>query len=401
MQALPSRGAIDVRASFLRFPGWTQHFWTWLTGKALPGQRPLVRHSWKSYLAVTLACFFSGLALSTVAVAARFSGWELALVLGWLLTLSAARVMILVIAHQCIHKQFTGSALLDRFVGELVTVLSVYQDAHAFKLEHFDSHHREHVFATVDDPPVQVLLGLGFCPGMSRRRLWARALLVFVSPRFYLAGFASRLRANLESGTWRRAGFVAWASFWLSLPFWLPHGGAALLWAFALPIIPLAQLSALLDKLGEHAWLTPRDPLAGRRHYHVAASWARFCGCAVPPPGLSWRQAVPAWAMWCAAMLLHHLPARLLVIVGDLPSHDFHHREPATHDWMVAAYARQGRIDEPSIDEPPYTDVWGMVHAIDRMFRAMSALPALEPRRPMERGAVPAPARGSVEGSLR
>ena len=47
----------DVRASYLRFPAWSQHFWTWQTGKALPGQKPLLRHTWSSYLAVTLAQF--------------------------------------------------------------------------------------------------------------------------------------------------------------------------------------------------------------------------------------------------------------------------------------------------------------------------------------------------------
>ena len=47
------------------FPRWTQHFWTWQTGKALPGQKPMLRHTWATYLAVTLTVFFAGLAVST------------------------------------------------------------------------------------------------------------------------------------------------------------------------------------------------------------------------------------------------------------------------------------------------------------------------------------------------
>lgn len=382
---------VDIRASFLRFPAWTQHFWTWLTGKALPDQTPLFRHTWYSYLASTLAAFFAGLALSSLALVHRFALWPVALSAGWILTIAGARTMILVIAHQCIHKQFSGSAKIDRFCGELVTVLTVFQDAHEFKVEHFDAHHRESIFGTLADPPAQVLLRLGFQPGMSRRQLWRRAALVFVSPRFYLQGFGSRLKCNLLSGTWRRAGFVAWAGFWLSLPFWLQSGGLVLALAFAVPVIPVCQLSALLDKLGEHAWLTAPDPRHGRKHYHVSATWARFCGRSVPPASLPWYEAPGAWVRWLLAMTLYHLPSRLLVIVGDLPNHDHHHRHPATPDWMISAYARQRDIDSGRDDAPPYTEVWGMARAIDRMFERMSVLPGAraekDPSLPMQRHA--------------
>lgn len=362
----------DIRESFLRFPRWTQNFWTWLTGKALPHQEPLIRHTWFSYLMLTLAVFFAGLSLSTLAIVYKFDLWWLALLGGWLLSLASARTMILVIAHQCIHKQFSGNPRLDRFVGEMVTVLNVYQDAHAFKVEHFDSHHRELIFATAADPPVQVLLKLGFRPGMSKRRLWLRAIIVFLSPVFYLQGFASRLTSNLTSGTWRRVGFFAWAGWWLSLPFWFPNGEQVLVLAFVLPIILMSQLSALLDKLGEHAWLTSPDPGHGRKHYHVAASWSRFCGRAVPASSLSLRKKLIAWPSWLLAMSFYHLPSRLLVIVGDLPNHDYHHRYPATPDWMIAAYARQRDIDEGRQNGPPYTEVWGMWQAVDRMLQALS-----------------------------
>lgn len=368
-------GPIDVRASYLRFPGWTQHFWTWLTGKALPHQAPLLRHVWWSYMAVTLLVFFAGLGTASAAIALRFAWWPLALAAGWLANVSAARTMILVIAHQCIHKRFSGSADVDAFVGELVTLLNVYQDANAFKVEHFDSHHQAHVFATLDDPPVQVLWRLGFRPGMSREQLWLRAAIVFMSPSFYWRGFVDRLECNLKSGSWRRAAFFAWASFWLSTPFWVPNGGQVLLFAFVVPVILLSQLSALLDKLGEHAWLTSPDPRHGRRFYTVAASWARFCGRPVPPRSLPLARSIRLWLLWSVSILLYHLPSRLLVVVGDLPNHDYHHRYPATKEWMVAAYARQRDIDRAGPETPCYTEVWGMGQAINRMFVALSAMP--------------------------
>jgi hypothetical protein len=362
----------DVRASYLAFPRWTQHFWTWFTGKALPGQQPLIRHTWYSYLGTTLAAFFGGLAISILAVALRPSYWLAWLLLGWVASLAGARMMILIITHQCIHRQFSGRPGLDTFWGEAVTVLNAYQDAHAFKVEHFDAHHREGVFATFDDPPVQVILGLGFKPGMSRRQLWLRACSVFLSPTFYLRGFANRLHSNLTSGSWRRAGFAAWAGWWLSLPFWMPHGGQVLVLAFVVPIVLLNQLSALLDKLGEHAWLTPPHAAHGAHYYHVSASWARFCGSPVPAADLSGMRRLNAWARWVSAMLLYHLPSRLLVVVGDLPNHDFHHRCPRHPTWTTAAYARQRDIDNASPGSPDYVEVWGMGRAIDKMFRALS-----------------------------
>lgn len=365
----------DIRASYLVFPGWTQNFWTWLTGKALTGQKPLFRHTWYSYLVVTLSLFFGGLTLSSLALVYKPKGcWAVLLMMGWILSLCGARHMILVIAHQCIHRQFSGHPNADRFWGELVTLLNSYQDAHAFKVEHFDAHHREQVFATPNDPPVQVIISLGFRPGMTRRQLWMRAFVVFLSPAFYLKGFADRLRCNLTSGTWRRLGFLLWAAWWLSLPFWLRNGTEVLLLAYMVPIVLLNQLSALLDKLGEHAWLTPSDPRHGRRNYHVAASWARFCGYAVPSHSLPIERRLLAWVRWTIAMLLYHLPARLMVVVGDLPNHDFHHRFPRTADWMAAAYARQRDIDSGRRDAPAYVEIWGMGEAIDHMFRKLSSM---------------------------
>lgn len=359
----------DVRATYLRFPAWTQHFWTWQTGKALPGQRPLLRHTWATYLGVTLAAFFAGLATSVVAVAVMFPFWYLVLPAGWLLTVTGERMMVLVIAHQALHRRFSGRAGTDWFWGEVVTVLSVFHTFGDFKEEHFDNHHRREIFATEVDPPVQFLHDLGFRPGLSRVALWRRAWTVFLSPVFYWNGFRGRFTANLRSRGWRLAGFAAWIAWWVSLPFWLPNGALVLVLAFVLPVILFAQLSALLDRLGEHEWLAPRNPEFGHRFYTAANTAARFCGAAVPARGQPAGAQLVAWLRWTAATLLYHLPSRLLVVVGDLPNHDYHHRYPSTPEWTTAAYARQHDIDGGP-EGPPYQEVWGMGAAIDRVFRS-------------------------------
>ncbi len=358
----------DVRATYRRFPGWTQHFWTWQTGKALPGQEPLLRHTWASYLAVVVALFVGGLALSTVAVATMFPFWYLALLVGWVLTVAGERMMVLVIAHQALHRRFSGRAPRDAFWGEAVTVLSVFHTFRDFRTEHFDNHHRRDIFATEDDPPVQFLFDLGLHPGMSRGGLWRRAWVVFLSPVFYWRGLVDRVRSNVRASPVRRLAFLVWVGWWLSLPFWLPNGVLVLVLAFFVPVVMFAQLSALLDRLGEHEWLAPRDPELGR-YYTVANTSARFCGSPVPDRGLPFARRTTAWVRWWAATLSYHVPARLLVVVGDLPNHDHHHRYPSTPEWTTAAYARQRDIDEGP-EGPTYREVWGMASAIDALFRS-------------------------------
>jgi hypothetical protein len=82
-----------------------------------------------------------------------------------------------------------------------------------------------------------------------------------------------------------------------------------------------------------------------------------------------------AWIRWIALTVCYHIPARLLVVVGDLPNHDYHHRYPSTTEWTTAAYARQADIDAGP-EGPPYQEVWGMGAAIDRVFRSWETRPA-------------------------
>jgi fatty acid desaturase len=72
---------------------------------------------------------------------------------------------------------------------------------------------------------------------------------------------------------------------------------------------------------------------------------------------------------WSAATLFYHLPSRLLVVVGDLPNHDYHHRYPSTPEWTTVAYARQRDIDGGP-EGPPYHEIWGMGAAVERLFRS-------------------------------
>jgi hypothetical protein len=199
--------------------------------------------------------------------------------------------------------------------------------------------------------------------------LWRRAWTVFLSPVFYWRGFVGRIGSNVRLHGWRLAGFIVWAAWWLSVPFWLPHGLLVLGLAFVVPVILFAQLSALLDRLGEHEWMTPRSPADGGRFYAAGITSARYCGAPVPARSLPLGEQTVAWLRWTTLTLFYHLPSRLLVVVGQLPNHDHHHRYPSTYEWATAAYARQRDIDEGP-EGPAYREVWGMGAAMDRVFRS-------------------------------
>jgi hypothetical protein len=370
--ATPTEGSAAIRASFERFPGWTQHLWTWITGKALPGQGQLVTLTPISYLIFDLIALVSGIG-SAWWIVGHGPTWSLALVpLCWVFTVAASRVCSTVIAHHCVHSRFTRKIVKDRFMAQVLSTLVCTEDADQYYEDHINLHHRKATFATLADPTIQHLLMLGFRPGMTTHQLWRQLAWTVISPKFHLHFLYTRLAQNLiRSAPYRRVmavvylgsvvGAVAWEGAWLAFAL-----------AVLVPLIPLYQIVALLEFLSEHAWFKAKDDTLGGRAFHVSHSWGRFSGDPLPAPGLSLGAALASWSRWTVRLFLYHLPARILVIPGDLSQHDFHHRFPSSSHWVRAAYARQEDIDAGHPGWPAYTDVWGLAVAINHVFLILS-----------------------------
>lgn len=370
--ATPEDESALIRASYRRFPDRTQHLWTWITGKALPGQRELVRLSPYTYLACDLVALAAGIGAAWWIVAAG-PLWTLALLpLCWALTTCASRVCSTVIAHHCVHSRFTRRIGTDRMMAQVLSTLVCTEDADQYYEDHIELHHRKATFATLADPTIQHLLMLGFRPGMSTRALWRRLAWVLVSPKFHLHFLYTRLAQNLwRSAPYRRvmavaylgtiAGLVAWRGAWV--PFAL---------AVLVPLVPLYQVVALLEFLSEHAWFKAKDSGLGGRAFHVSHSWGRFTGDPLPERGRGAAAAIRGWTRWTLRLAFYHLPARILVVPGDLSQHDFHHRFPSSSHWVRAAYGRQEDIDAGHPRWPAYTDVWGLSVAIGHVFTILS-----------------------------
>ncbi|KYF64591.1 hypothetical protein BE11_45505 [Sorangium cellulosum] len=333
-----------------------------------------------------LASTLLQLALS-IAVSALITGgprwyWP-GLLLSWMLTAGAARKLQVTVLHHCVHANFSGSGRLDRWIVEVFSSALLVMNFESYRHDHVIIHHSRKL-ATLDDPDLKFLLALGFLPGVSREALWRRLAWTLVSPRFHAMFLMARLASNVtRAAPYRRLMALGLHAVIVVI---VAAKGAWLTWlvAWVFPLTFLYHIAALLQFICEHRWLRVADPGQPAKVVLARLTAGRFMGEPAPPPGLAGVQRAWAWGRWAARMLLVHLPFRLLVMVGDLPQHDWHHRHIQARDWPNAAYARQRDIEAGHPGWPePYSEVWGLLPAVDAVFVLLSSLPSLaQPSKP-------------------
>ncbi|TAK14723.1 MAG: hypothetical protein EPO32_00940 [Anaerolineae bacterium] len=369
-----------VRESLLALPSFVQPLLTWVTGKPPYGARSKHTPSNWFHLVSALAALFGGAFASWVVVSMQITAILAVpiLLLAWMVTVSGARKLLIMISHQCVHGKFSGNKVLDRIVMELVSTTILVQDFQAYQADHVSIHHSKQL-ATLEDPDVKFLVTLGFLPGLQKAALWRRLWWTVVSPRFHRIFLQARLKANFISApSYRRFMSLVWWTAQLSLVSWLGLWSEyAIAWVFPLTI--LYHISALLQFTCEHRWLQIRDPKQSGRWVLARLTAGRFMGEPAPDQGWHGAKKVVAWLTWFGRMLFLHLPARVFVLMGDLPQHDHHHRHPESLTWVNAAYARQEDLEAGSPGWPePYSEVWGLGNAIDHVFEVLSSLPPID-----------------------
>jgi hypothetical protein len=360
---------VDVRQSMLPFGmtlpaplyDLTQRALTWVTGKALPGQRPLKGglSPWL-HLGMMVLMLFASAASSIMLW--RAGSWYLILIPGTVaLTLSASRTLWLMDLHAAAHGSFAKSRWANKLVGDTISLFLMVLPQSSYRHSHCVDHHSPKTFCSADkDPDGSFLCWMGLAPGTPKRSLWRRLLVGLFSPKVHLVFLAARLESNLLSSGWRRslvsvlyltllAGGVAhlgWAAFFMS---WL------------LPIAFLYQVSAIVGWAGEHTWFAAKT--GSLEAWHDARTHARFFG--LPFPDNS--SIAELW--WWIFRMLGQLILRALIVPGDLANHDWHHRHPSSRDWPFAAYARQEAIERGE----SYSETWGIIQAIDRGLSSIAA----------------------------
>jgi hypothetical protein len=343
-----------------RLPSFLQRPITWITGAPLPGQRPLFRHTAFSRGLVAVLQFFFGLALATLAVGQM--PWALPLILpAWVLVTHAARYLQVVLLHHLSHRPPRG---WPRLVFEIVSSVLVITPYDAYRETHLGEHHSRSLGSS-GDADARLLASLGFRAGMSREALWRHLNRSLVSPRFHGVFLATRLRSNFVAAPLPRLLLAGGVQGGIVVAVFAT--GAWLTWiiGFVLPVVVFYQASALLQLVCEHRWFEQRGARNAREHL-ARLTFGRFCGEAAPF-GLGAR----AWLRFAWRISFVHLPVRLLVLVGDMPHHDAHHRRPTKLDWPNSIWARQQDLEARTWPEP-YDEIWGLGRAIDEVFTGMS-----------------------------
>lgn len=376
MLSVPERD--DPRARMAeRLPAVLQPFLTWMTAKPAPGESlrevPAMR-----YVLGGLASMGIGCALSAAAVifSMPLALAAVLLFLGLTATSSGLGLYQVVIFHHCSHGTVFRSREQNRRVGRLVSAFLLFTRFEDYQRDHM-MHHSANKLLTDEDEFTDFIFGVcGLEPGVEKRELWRRILVNLVSPVFHARFTLRRIRAAAfgpdRAHNWMaRAGLAAPLVLAAATGGWVP-----VLVAWFLPLTVLLQIATVFRILCEHRFPDVALIQARGKAFVCASTVGVFPGAMPPAATADSLRGALAWTGWWARMLTGALFARVFVLVGDAPCHDFHHRRPATRKWTDYSRARQEDQDAGSPGFPVnYTENWGLIHAVDRNLATLAATP--------------------------
>ncbi len=349
---------------------------TWLIAYPHAGQQPLWQEKpW--WIAVVAPVLLLALATSLSVVVVNLGGYFwIALPLLWLLHINAARTFQIHIGHQGIHEEFSGNSRIDRAVVETLTALAVVQDYDGYKADHDGVHHPR--LASAEDPDRQFTIGIiGIRPGASVRANKIRFLLALISPRIHGLFSLGRLRANfVDAPRYRRMMAMIWFATVIAVVA-VTHQWTALMLGFVLPLSVLFQVSSIAQFVTEHHWAKQRPAGVSAKEHHLSLLINRHLGDPLPPrEAIGWAW-FAGWSLWWVRLLLYHLPARLGVLMADLPVHGSHHLWPKDKGWANAIYAYRLLADQSG--KCPTEIVGGYFAILDFALEAFRAAPPATP----------------------
>ncbi len=352
-----------------RWPGSVYNLYqrglTWVTGKPLPEQKPLFTMSPWLHLTTMLVLLLGG-SIASGSFWQQGGLWLLLLPLTMGMTLSASRTLWLTDLHAAAHGSFSTSRFANRLVGDSVSLLMMVLPWSAYRRSHTQRHHGPGFCSQQGDDDAAFLHWLGIRGGLPKRALWTHLLLGVLSPRTHVVYLIARLRINLfGSGVARGVAAAAYLAGLAAIGRTIGWGPLAVAWL--VPLTGLYQASSILGWAGEHLWFVPKGSHVIAWHHD--ATHARFLGEPYPAGAGSLAR-----LGWWLRMALIHVPCRCLIIPGDLPAHDWHHRHPTRREWPQAIYARQRAIEA---GESFAHEAWGLTGAIDRVFTVLSRQPYL------------------------
>ncbi len=358
-----------------RLPKTIQPFLTWLTAQPAPGEA-LQDRSPLSFVAVALLQTLLGIVLSVAAL--QFCP---ALVpAGMILTTAGLGLFQVVVFHHCSHGTVFKTRETNIRVGQLVSAILLFKHFDHYKKEHMLHHSNNKLLTEEDEFADFVFNTCRLEAGVDHAVLRRRVLLSLVSPLFHTRFAIRRIQAAWGSHDRRHnlIGIAAWAA--LALPALATGQWLAFLLAWVVPVTVLLQAATVGRILCEHSF-PDADIIATRgRDLTCHATGGVFPGVMPPAARAGSPRGALIWLGWWTNMLIVQGLVRLVVLVGDAPCHDYHHRKPASRRWTSYIQARHLDIEAGSTTfKTDYKETWGLFRAVDATLASLSRLPVGTP----------------------
>lgn len=354
-----------------RLPRSFQPFLTWLTAQPAPDEvareRSPLRFVAVALLQTVLGAVLSVAALQLCPPLAAF---------GMALTTAGLGLFQVVVFHHCSHGTVFRNRDTNTEVGRLVSAVLLFKHFDHYKHEHMLHHSNNKLLTEEDEFADFVFNTCRLEAGVDLAVLRRRVLLNLLSPVFHARFAFRRVRAAWGSHDAQHnvAGIAVWAA--MALLAMATGQWAAFLLAWVLPVTVLLQAATVGRILCEHSFPEAELIAARGRDLTAHATGGVFPGTMPPAAAAASPRGALAWAGWWLNMLVVQVFVRLVVLVGDAPCHDYHHRKPASRKWTDYIHARHNDAEAGSkVFTADYKETWGLFRAVDATLASLSRLP--------------------------
>ncbi len=297
------------------------------------------------------------------------------LMLAMLLVTAGLGLFQVVVFHHCSHLTVFGKREINILVGRLISVILLFKHFDSYRHEHMLHHSHNKLLTDEDEFADFVFQTCQLKAGEPINTLRMRVLLHIVSPIFHARFTYRRIRAAW--GSPRRIDTAVGVTFWAgsALAATITGHGQMYLLLWVVPVTVLLQIATVGRILCEHSFPDLDIIRVRGRDLASHATGGVFAGSMPPAASAITLAGFAQWLGWWISMLVIQLPVRLVILVGDAPCHDFHHRKPASRRWTSYIQARQNDREASLTSKAGYHDTWGLFQAIDATLISLSRLP--------------------------
>ncbi len=358
-------------AMYQSLPRAMQPFLTWLTAQPAPGEA-IKEKSPLLYVWYACSQIVFGLTIGFAAGPGHF----LPMIFGIILVTAGLGLCQVVIFHHCSHGTVFRHRGTNIVVGRLISVILLFKHFDSYQHEHMLHHSHNKLLTEEDEFANFVFETCRLKAGEPINALRRRVLINLVSPTFHARFTIRRLQAAWSSR--RHRDTLAGVTFW-SIAIVLAAASGHF-WTFVLiwilPVTIMLQIATVGRILCEHSF-PDLDVIRVRgRDLSTHATGGVFPGSMPPMASAANLPGLAAWLRWWASMLIVQMFVRNVILVGDAPCHDFHHRKPASRRWTSYIQARQlDREAGSATFKAEYHETWGLFRAIDATLVSLSQLP--------------------------